>query len=133
MENTSQKKYSQMAKQNSNLKRYAVGKGGGFTGVYEEYILCEDGKVYKRDFNYDREVFSKQLSTADVNYFLEQIEALGIEGESINEPGNMSYYIEIREGKIVINQILWGSTSYHPSAKLTHLHKELFEKLAEIE
>jgi len=117
----------------NNLRRYAVGKGGGFTGEYQEYILREDGKVYKRDFNYDREVFIKQLAPVDANYFLEQIELLGIEGESINEPGNMNYYIEIRDGKLSINKVLWGSFNYNPPEKLVNFHKELFDKLAELE
>ncbi|MCO6499194.1 MAG: hypothetical protein J5I47_02320 [Vicingus serpentipes] len=117
----------------NNLRRYAVGKGGGFTGVYEEYILAEDGKVFKRDFNYDREVFIKQLSPVDVNYFIEQLELLGIEGESIDEPGNMNYYIEIREGKLSVNKVLWGSNAYNPPNKLVDFHKELFKKLAELE
>jgi hypothetical protein len=115
------------------LKRYAVGKGGGFTGDYKEYILCENGKVYKRDFSYDREVFTKQLSDADLQYFLEKIEELGLEGLSINEPGNMNYYIEIREGKLSLNKILWGGNSYYPPDNLVAFHKELFKKLSELE
>ena len=123
----------QLTQSDKNLKRYAVGKGGGFTGEYQEYILSEDGKVYKRDFNYDREVFTKKLEPVDLNYFLEQIALLGIDGESIDEPGNMNYYIEIREGKLSINKVLWGSPNYHAPEKLVSFHKELFEKLAELD
>ena len=114
----------------SELKRYAVGKGGGFTGDYQEYILCEDGKVYKRDFNYDREVFTKQLSEEDLQYFLKRIAELDLDGISIEQPGNMSYYIEIREGKLSFNKIVWGLNTYYPPKELELFHEELFKKLA---
>jgi hypothetical protein len=114
----------------SELKRYAVGKGGGFTGDYQEYILCEDGKVYKQDFNYDREIFTKQLPEEEITYFLKRIDDLDLGGISIEEPGNMSYYIEIREGKLSLNKIVWGLNTYYPPKELELFHEELFKKLA---
>jgi len=112
-----------------NGKRYAIGQGGGFTGNYAEFILTEDGKVYKYDFKYDREVYFKALNKADLNYFLEKIETFGLEGVELNHPGNMSYYIEIRDGKTSINKIVWGNFNYYPDKELVDFHKELFEEL----
>lgn len=118
---------------NTNNKRYAVGKGGGFTGDYTEYILNEDGKVYKYDFKYNREIYVKDLDKADLNYFLEKIDKLSLDGVEINEPGNMSYYIDVRLGKTSLNKIVWGANLYYPPPELVNFHKELFEKLAEFE
>ena len=117
----------------ANTKRYAIGNGGGFTGVYTEYILEENGKVYKYDFNYDREVFIKNLEKSDLIYFLNKIDALGLEGIEINQPGNMSYYIDVRTGKTSINKITWGANLFYPPNELVDFHKELFKKLAETE
>ncbi len=117
----------------ANTKRYAIGKGGGFTGAYTEYILEENGKVYKYDFNYDREVFIKNLEKSDLIYFLNRIEELGLEGIEINQPGNMSYYIDVRTGKTSINKITWGANLFYPPNELVDFHKELFNKLAETE
>lgn len=118
---------------NSNVKRYAVGKGGGFTGDYTEYILNEDGKVYKYDFKYDREVFYKELDKVDLNYFLEKIDDLALDGIDINEPGNMNYYIDVRIGKNSINKILWGANLYYAPKEIIDFHKELYNKLKEFE
>lgn len=115
------------------MKRYAIGKGGGFTGDYTEYILNENGKVYKYDYKYDREVYYKTLGKADLIYFLEQIEALGLEGIDINQPGNISYYIDVRIGQESQNKIVWGDHQYYPPKNLTEFHKEIFAKLAEFE
>lgn len=110
--------------------RYAVGRGGGFTGDYQEYILQENGKVFKYDFNYDREVFTKQLSPEELTYFMKRINSLDLDGISIYEPGNMTYYIEIREGELSINKIVWGHGNYYPPKELVLFHEELFKKLA---
>jgi len=89
--------------------------------------------VYKYDFKYDREVFIKQLEKSDLIYFLNKIDALGLEGVEINQPGNMTYYIDVRTGKNSINKITWGANQYYPPNELVDFHKELFNKLAELE
>lgn len=113
--------------------KYCVGKGGGFTGDYEEFMLYENGKVYKRDFTYNRDVFRKQLTDAERDYFLEKINEMGFEGMDINQPGNMSYYFKVKQGEQTINTIVWGAHSYYPDKKLEAFHKEFFEKLAALD
>ena len=114
-------------------KRYAIGQGGGFTGDYTEFILSENGKVHKYDFKYDREVYFKDLSKVDLIYFLEKIKPLSLEGIEMNQPGNMSYYIDIRIGRTSINKLTWGSYKYNPNEEIVELHRELFNKLKEWE
>ncbi len=116
-------------KTNNSEMKYCVGRGGGFTGDFEEYILYENGKVYKRDFVYERDVFYKQLSALDTEYLLNKIDELSLYGEDINHPGNMSYYLEVRQGNNTINKIIWGAHSYYPPKELEAFHKEFFEKL----
>tara|TARA_R100000750_G_scaffold17710_1_gene11766 strand:- start:42899 stop:43351 length:453 start_codon:yes stop_codon:yes gene_type:complete len=116
-------------KSNNSEMKYCVGRGGGFTGDFEEYMLLENGKVYKRDFVYERDVFYKELSALDTEYFLNKIDELSLYGEDINKPGNMSYYLEIRQGNNTINKIIWGAHSYYPPKELEAFQKEFFEKL----
>jgi len=117
----------------TTVKRYAVGEGGGFTGAYTEFSFSEDGKVYKRDFNYQRDVFIKQLSEADLKYFLNKITDLGIATIDINAPGNISKYIEIRDGETSLNKIVWGEQTYYPPNNLVEFHQELYKKLSALE
>lgn len=130
--NTTEQQPKTTMQKDNNLK-YCVGKGGGFTGAYEEFMLYENGKVYKRDFVYERDVFKKQLTEAERSYFLEKINEIGLEGLDINQPGNMSYYFKVKQGEQTINTILWGANSYYPDKKLEAFHKEFFEKLSAIE
>lgn len=129
---TADNKPKEVMKKDSSLK-YCVGKGGGFTGAYDEFILYENGNVYKRDFTYNRDVFRKQLTDIERDYFLEKINEMGLEGMDINQPGNMSYYLEIKQGEQSINKVIWGAHSYYPDKKLEAFHKEFFEKLASLE
>lgn len=131
-EQTTINKLKNEMKKDNSLK-YCVGKGGGFTGAYDEFILYENGKVYKRDFTYSRDVYRKQLTEEERAYFLEKINEMGLEGMDINQPGNMSYYIEMKQGEQSINKIIWGAHSYYPDKKLEAFHKEFFEKLASLD
>lgn len=115
------------------IKKYAVGLGGGFTGEYTEFSFSEDGKVYKRDFNNQRDVFYKQLNEADLKYFLDKISSLAIQTTEMNYPGNMSKYIEIREGETTLNKIVWGANNYNPPLNIDGFHKELYQKLSAFE
>lgn len=113
------------------IKRYCVGQGGGFTGDYTEFSFSDDGKVYKRDFVYDRDVYYKDLAPADLEYFVNQITELGLEYEEINQPGNISKYIEIREKESSKNKITWGAPNFNPPEPIEKLFKELYKKLSE--
>jgi len=132
--NSCQTKNIVEANNNNNYNRkYCLGKGGGFTGEYVEYILYENGKVFKYDFKYDREVFTKELNEADLNYFMKQINDLSLEGISINKPGSITYYIKIKEGENEINNIVWGDSNYYPPDNLVSFFNELYKKLIETE
>jgi hypothetical protein len=114
-------------------KRYAIGQGGGFTGDYKEYILSENGKVHKYDFKYDREVYFKTIGKADLIYFMEKIESMSLEGIEMNQPGNMTYYIDVRIGRTSVNKLTWGNHKFYTDKELVKLHKELFENLSKWE
>ncbi len=111
-------------------KRYAIGQGGGFTGNYTEFILSENGKVHKYDFKYDREVFFKDLEKVDLIYFLEKVDELGLEGLEVNQPGNMTKYIDVRYGRNSINKIVWGHPNYRMDEEIGKLHQEMYEILS---
>lgn len=112
-------------------KYYCVGKGGGFTNDFKEYSFSEDGKVYKRDFTYERDVYYKNLTPLDLEFFLSQIRTLGLEYEELNQPGNMVYYIEIRDNETTRNKIVWGAPNYNPPEEMEQFFNELYNKLSE--
>ena len=74
-------------------------------------------------------MFFKDLNKSDLVYFLEKIEALGLEGMELNQPGNITKYIDVRIGKTSINKIVWGNYQYNADQELKDFHKELYDKL----
>ena len=48
----------------------------------------------------------------------------------MNSPGNMSYYIDIREGRTSINKIVWGHPNFYPDKEIVELHKELYNNIS---
>ncbi len=122
-----------VTKTDTTLQKIAVGKGGGFTGAYTEFLLQEDGKVFKKDFKYDRDVFTKTITKEELSYFWNKMEALNLDGVEINKPGNISTYIEIKEGDLSIDKIIWGANSYYPPSNIVEFHKELFKKLSAVD
>jgi hypothetical protein len=73
------------------------------------------------------------LDKVDLDYFMEQIETLGLEGIEMDMPGNITYYIDVRLGLTSINRITWGHNRFYPDKELVNLHKEMFDKLKEWE
>lgn len=118
---------------NRTLRKIEVGQGGGFTGAYTAFVLREDGKVYKHDFKYDRDVFYKELDPAASNEWNERIDELGLESYEYENPGNMSKYIKIKSGNIVINYIVWDSSRNLPSNNVIQFYEELYKLLSELE
>ena len=52
---------------------------------------------------------------------------------TLNQPGNISYYIEVRVDKTSLNKITWGANLYYPPNNLVSFHKELLDKLKELD
>ena len=84
------------------------GKGGGFAGIETRYILLDDSRLYiqpgiKSGFQYIGKVDRKLTKQMFHNY-----QNLGLEQMDLNEPGNMYYFIEKRQGQQVNKKLVWG-------------------------
>lgn len=71
-----------------------LGSGGGFTGEYKEYIILENGDVFKRSTFDDKLVYLGKLKKNDALQLFENFATLGLQNKSLNLPGNMNKYIK---------------------------------------
>lgn len=88
------------------------GSQGGFTNMSTIYTLQEDGKLYKSTSTSPEKKELATISKKD----LKQIEALiakaNFAGASINQPGNMSSFLNLsRDGKAYTNTWSTGASS----------------------
>jgi hypothetical protein len=125
--------YTQSVSKDSIQKDYIeFGKGGGFSGAVNGYILTKDGILYKVtncigdnncpiDFikNVKKSAVRKIFKYADKNKLLQT---------TYNQPGNTYSYITLSINRKK-QTIIWGSTSDTPPQTITELSSKLFNLL----
>lgn len=87
-----------------------IGFGGGFSGLYKEYVLHKNGNIYINNLT-DKKV--SKIGYLPKNTSLQifkNIEVLGLTGIHKNDPGNMNRYLvfDIDGEK---NKILWANNA----------------------
>ncbi|MCB0480685.1 MAG: hypothetical protein KDC83_04595 [Flavobacteriales bacterium] len=74
---------------------FIISEGGGFTGEYQTYKIQNSGDVFSLN---NESKFYEKIGTFDKNAmdaFSLQINALDLESLDLNQPGNISFSIEI--------------------------------------
>lgn len=83
------------------------GDGGGFTGAYQEFLLLENGQVFKsskRGGTYEeQESIDKKAAKA----LFKQAASLNLAEKTINDPGNMTYFIHYKDADKT-SKVIWG-------------------------
>ena len=83
------------------------GSGGGFAGLYNHYYVFENGQIFKNssdDANYQK---VKSVKKSQVKQLFNNYETLGLSQISLDDPGNMTYYIHFKKGEIN-KKFTWG-------------------------
>ena len=91
-------------------QQITVASGGGITGVWHEYTLKADGQVLHKASNEDSTTVVKTISKSKAKAFFKQMEALKLDEKKMDEPGNMSYYVQFSERKKFAHKVQWGDT-----------------------
>ncbi len=91
---------------NYTERQLHFGKGGGFAGTVDQYILLENGAVF------DKSISGEYVKLNDISHqYTEQIfnnyYILDIHKKKINNPGNIYYYIQMNDGSAT-NKIVWN-------------------------
>jgi len=83
-----------------------IGFGGGFSGIYNEYILHKNGNVFKNNLNTNKVELKGKLNKNLALQIFRNAEVLRLNEITKNSPGNMNRYLVINF-KGVENKILW--------------------------
>ena len=90
--------------------RLILGNGGGFTGKYTEYILFENGQVFKNNMLNETVEDLGRIGKEETQQFFSNFEILGLSEIELHEPGNMNFYISVQREN-TIHKLLWNSDS----------------------
>jgi hypothetical protein len=105
------------------------GNGGGFVGAYTEYILLENGQIFKRsELDGPLEELPK-VKKAKAKKLFKQLEENNFLSMDRNAPGNMYRFMNCTT-KTDSNKVAWGSTEKaQVDSRLDSLYKQCMQLL----
>ena len=92
------------------------GSMGGFVGSFDEYTIQQDGSVYYRKSLKGESNMVQKLDEDLKKEIFERIKSNEIYNETIDEPGNMTYFIKFNY-KSESHRLQWGG-QHDPSESL---------------
>ena len=115
-------------KEPAGYERFVIGWGGGFAGTYDEYHVYRNGMVKWKDINSGNFTDLDNLEKAVAEKTFESLLKLEPEKISLNDPGNMSYYLQIPQG-VKVHRIAWGGGNSQVPESLERFFSETKEIL----
>jgi hypothetical protein len=108
----------------NGITEISFGKGGGFTGLTEEYLVTGKAEVFKI-INGERNKLNA-ITKPEIRSITKQINDLQFKDLKVAETGNMTYFIEV-SAKNYKNRVTWADTTDAPQLK--ELYKTLIRTL----
>lgn len=100
------------------------GRGGGFTGEVVTYTLLENGQLFKHSSLTKEYKEMTKINKKTAKTYFKTISDLKLADQSINQPGNMYYFIEEVEAETK-NRVTWGSNEYQIAEEFISFYKEI--------
>jgi len=83
------------------------GNGGGFAGTMNEFVLLENGQMFSKTSREGDYSSLKKLERNATKQLFNNIETFKIKDVQLDNPGNMYYYVQIKD-KNNEHRIVWG-------------------------
>jgi hypothetical protein len=108
----------------NGITEISFGKGGGFTGMTDEYLLTGKAEVFK--IINGEQTKLNEITKPEIRSITKQINDLQFQDIKMAETGNMTYFIEVRAKKYK-NKVTWSDITDAPQLK--ELYKTLVKTL----
>jgi len=103
----------------------SFGSGGGFSGRVNQFTLLSNGQLFKGT-NYEGNVTVMDKVDSDrCAQIFSLYNTLGFADLAINDPGNMYYFIKMKEEGTDEHNIKWGGTDVEAPETLKLFYKNL--------
>ncbi len=102
------------------------GQGGGVTGVVTDFVVLDDGRLYRKgaDKSY---VYVSTWKRSFTRQMFSNYTTLGLDSVDHYHPGNFYYFIEFHAPDQEPHLISWGQEGYSPPEKVVVFYKVLFK------
>lgn len=105
-------------------RTFTIGKGGGFTGKYDVYLVKSNGDVFKVVKDQPTSELVIKIDKKQIAEIFKQFDQLNIKEANFSHPGNITSFIRYSaDGKIY--EIKWGSNNEVPP----RIYIDFFEKV----
>ena len=99
---------------NVSFETIYFGKSGGFTNLMEKYAIKNNGAVYKIIAGGEKEL--NRIKKSQLRKIDQKLDALNYQTISLEEVGNMTYFIEVKSDDSS-NKVTWTDLTDHPEIK----------------
>ncbi len=110
-------------------KQLYFGSGGGFTGLVTEYLLLDNGQLFKVPSPDVLEEMKKVKKSKAAELYTKYTE-LGFDDLIFNQPGNIYYFIRMVDGEKE-NYLSWSDQRPLPEVEMIEFYKELMGTVVE--
>lgn len=86
------------------------GNMGGFAGTVNSYTVLENGQFFKRKPRSESLVAIADLKKREAKQIFANFKTLGIADMEIDDPGNLTYFIEYKNGD-EMKKLKWGGSN----------------------
>lgn len=107
--------------------KITIGQGGGFTGYYIDYIIYGTGKLEKYTSKDEKTAVLKPMPVDSVRAWVNRMDQINFEGIVLDQPGNMSYYLELQEPDKT-HKVRWGDAT--PPGDLHNLYNRIWNAVS---
>ncbi len=94
-------------------RSFIIGKGGGFTGKYEVFLVQSNGEVFKVVNEQPSSTMEVKIDKKQISEVFREFDQLNIPGVNFSYPGNMTYFVRCTENNKT-HEIKWGSPNVAP-------------------
>jgi hypothetical protein len=114
-----------------DVAKVAFGSSGGVTAFKKQYELIASGKltlIEGQITGNKNSKYVKTLSQKEMREIAKKLESLKLEEVKFNNPGNMSYFLNIIKNDSTKNEITWGGSDTVPP-KVREFYEFLLSKV----
>jgi hypothetical protein len=109
------------------LRSFSIGKGGGFTGKYDEYLVKSNGEVFTIS-NGQSPVLFRTFDKEKIRDIFRKFDALHISSITFSHPGNMTSYIRCELDDKTC-EIKWGDPKQKPPQNVLDFFEALWSDI----
>jgi hypothetical protein len=117
-------KPTQFTPKNHKGDQLLVGSSGGVTGMLKEFVLLDNGQLFVSNGLKGEWKEVRKLKKSKTKEIFEKATALGLGTLKFKHPGNMTYYLLLKQPPRS-NEIKWGESGVEPPDGISAFYEYL--------